>query len=251
MGVRGVVAAALAAIVSPCFAGPPYVIDDPEPVEPGHVEINLSSINTWSREGVYGTLPHLEVNYGAAENVQLSIFTPLVYDRPDSTGRTEYGYGDTQLSVKLRFIQEDKWFDGCPQVSIYPQVNIPTGDRGRLLGNGQAQVFLPLWLQKSWGEEHRQWTLYGGGGYEFNQGFGNKNFGIFGAVLQRQVTDNLALGFELFHITQQIIDTKPDTGFNVGAVYDFDEHWHLLVSAGRDIWGDNLFTSYTGIQFTY
>src|SRR5882724_10068903 len=45
--------------------GPPFATDDPEPVEYRHWEIYLASQYQHATDGAAGTLPHVEVNYGA------------------------------------------------------------------------------------------------------------------------------------------------------------------------------------------
>ena len=55
----------LVAILLPkAFAGPPYITDDPEPVEYRHWEIYLASLFFKQPDAWTGTGPHLEVNYG-------------------------------------------------------------------------------------------------------------------------------------------------------------------------------------------
>jgi hypothetical protein len=164
---------------------------------------------------------------------------------------TNYGYGDTELGVKYRFIQEDQLFKGCPQVATFPLVELPTGDQRLGLGNGRVQVYVPIWLQKSWGPDNRQWTLDGGGGYWFNHGKGNLDFGFLGILLQKQIADNLTIGGEVYHDTVSAAGQTAHTGVNVGAVYDFSDHWHGLLSVGRDIDGSWLMNSYAAIQLTY
>lgn len=48
-------------------------------------------------------------------------------------------------------------------------------------------------------------------------------------------TDSLAVGAELFHQTAMTINGEDSTGFNVGAVYDINEHNHLLASIGSGL----------------
>lgn len=86
----------------------------------------------------------------------------------------------------------------------------------RNLGGGHTRVFLPLWLQKSFGK----WTIFGGPGYWFNRGDGNRNFWYYGAAAQRQITDSLSVGLEIFYQTADTVDGKDQTGFNIGALYD-------------------------------
>lgn len=224
-------------------AGPPFVTDDPEPVDYQHWEFYLASQHTQTADGWAGTAPHFELNYGVITNMQLHLIAPLAYDAP-SDGSTHYGYGDTELGVKFRFLQEsDQW----PQAAIFPLLEIPTGSESAGLGSGHVQAFLPLWLQKSLGD----WTFYGGGGYGINPGAGNENWGFGGLVVQRQITKTVSLGGEIYHRTTMETDGRADTAFNIGTTIDFREYQHLLFSAGRSIDGPTDFQCYVAYQFTF
>src|SRR5471030_1909707 len=94
------------------YAGPPFFTDDPEPVEYKHWEVYLASQYLKTADARSGTAPHIEVNYGAYPNLQLHVIAPGTFDRP--SGRpAAYGYGDTELGAKYRFMQET---DHRPQV---------------------------------------------------------------------------------------------------------------------------------------
>jgi hypothetical protein len=235
-------------IAGPAVAGPPFRTDDPEPVELGHWEVYQFSTGTHVVGDTAGILPGLEVNYGAAPNLQLHVIAPMAFDAPSGLGM-RYGYGDTEIGVKYRFIQEDEkgW---RPMVGIFPLVEAPTGDAHKGLGTVHSLEFLPVWVQKSFGE----WTTYGGAGYWFNPGVGNRNYVFAGWLLQRQITKNFALGGELFHQTAATSPGKDSSGFNIGAIYDLDEHHHLLFSAGRGIENadsTNAFSYYVALQVTF
>jgi hypothetical protein len=208
-------------------AGPPFITDDPEPVELGHWEVYGFSAGAVGPRDVSGVGPAIEVNYGAAPNLQLHVIADLAFDDPAGRG-ARVGVGDTELGAKYRFITPgpDDWW---PQVGVFPLLEIPTGDAKRNLGAGYVQAFLPVWVQKNFGK----WTTYGGGGYWINPGPGNRDYWFTGWLLQRQVTDKLALGGEVFHQTASMVGRGETTGFNLGGVYDFTEHYHLLFSAGR------------------
>ena len=126
-------------------------------------------------------------------------------------------------------------------------VELPTGSQSRGLGNGNTQVFLPVWIQKSFGE----WTSYGGTGYWINPGSGNKNWWFTGLQIQRKFTDNLNIGAEIYHTTAKTEDDFPETRFNIGLVFDANEHHHILFSAGRSIKGTTFLQGYIGYQFTF
>jgi hypothetical protein len=235
---------AIGCVVGPwtARAGPPFVIDDPEPVDFQHWEINVASQSIETSGGWSGTAPHLDMNYGLVPDVQLSLFVPMDYSAP-SVGAAHYGYGDTELAVKYRFFES---VDNSVEVSIEPQVNFPTGRASEGLGNGHSQAFLPLWLQKCFDD----WTIYGGGGYGINSGPGNENWSLAGMVVQRQITKTFALGAEVYHLTPLVIGQRADTAFNVGTVIDFSERDHLLFSVGRSIDGPTDFQMYVAYQIT-
>lgn len=209
------------------WAGPPFETDDPEPVDLGHWEVYTFSAGAVGNHDATGLGPSLEVNYGAAPNLQLHLIATTAYDVPTQNAAA-FGIGDTELGAKYRVINpgKDDWY---PEVGIFPLVELPSGKASRNLGAGQVQVFLPVWLQKDLGK----WTTYGGGGYWINPGLGNRNYWFTGWLLQRQITKQLALGGEVFHQTANMVGRTGATGFNIGGQYDFSEHHHLLFSAGH------------------
>jgi hypothetical protein len=249
-------AASLAIFAGKAVAGPPFQTDDPEPVPYQHFEFYVFSVGTAVRNDTQGEAPAFEYNYGLVPNGQIHIIAPLTFDSPAGAA-SQYGLGDTELGFKYRFIDEDK--NGTrPMIGVYPLVELPTGNEARSLGAGYVRAYFPLWIQKSVGD----WTTYGGGGYWINQGDGtaNRDYWFFGWLLQRQVTKQLAIGGEVFHQTSTVAfgatnpaATRPTTGFNIGAVYDFDQHHHLLVSVGTGLQNapdTNLFSWYLGYQIT-
>jgi len=225
------------------LAGPPFWTDDPEPVEYKNWEIYVASLYQNNRGGVSSTAPHFEANYGIAPDFQLHVIAPMEYVKPAGLP-SHYGYGDTELGVKWRFFEneEAKFMAG-----IYPLLEIPTGDESKGLGNGDTQVFLPLWLQKAWGP----WQTYGGGGYWINPGDGHEDFWFFGWEVQREINKNLTLGAELFYETPRQTDDERHFGFNIGSIINITENHHILLSAGTDIIGPTDFYSYIAYQFTF
>ncbi len=227
----------------PTWAGPPFLTDDPQTVDFQHWEFYLASMDFRTRDGWSGDGPHVEINYGVVPNVQLHVIAPLAYDAPKD-GPSHYGYGDTELGVKFRFVQEAR---NLPMVGIFPLLEVPSGSAREGLGTGRVHALLPVWLQKTWGT----WTAYGGGGYGINPGPGLQNYGFVGMVLQKQVLKPLLVGVEVYHQTASEADGRGDTAFNVGTVYDFSEDHHLLFSAGRSINGPTNFQCYFAYQWTF
>ncbi len=224
-------------------AGPPYVTDDPEPVEYHHWEAYLASQSFHDKDGWTGTAPHVEANYGVVPNVQLHVIAPLAYSIPNA-GAHAYGYGDTELGVKYRFVQERTW---VPMIGTFPLLEVPSGSRSAGLGNGSTQVFLPVWLQKTMGA----WQTYAGLGVWIDLGDRDRHWWFFGWQAQRQVFKWLAVGAEIFHTTPQEHGAGGDSRFNIGAVIDLTDSHHVLLSAGRGFEGSNLFQAYIAYQLTF
>ncbi len=240
----GLVATAALGMLGTAHGGPPFVTDDPEPVDYQHWEFYVASMDSKYNGDWSGTLPHFELNYGVIPDVQLHLIVPLAYDIPPQGG-AHYGLGDVELGTKFRFVHET---NDLPQIAIFPLVELPTGSARDNLGNGHTQAFLPLWLQKSWGT----WTAYGGGGYGVNSLSGSQNWEFVGAVLQKQVLSNLAVGAEIYHQTEYQTDfPNVGTAFNLGAVIDLNDQNHLLISAGQSIDGPIGFQCYVAYQYTF
>ena len=209
------------------FAGPPFRTDDPIPVDYHHGEFYLFSTGTRDAEGTSGVGPAVEFNYGILHNTQLHLIAPMAYDTPRREN-SHFGYGDTEIGIKYCLVNET---DLLPAIGIFPLVEIPTGDRDKGLGNGKAQYFFPLWLQKDFGK----WTTYGGGGYWINPGSGNKNYWFSGVLLQYSFSDTFFLGGEIFYQTAHRVNGRDGSGFNLGGSVPLVGNFQLLFSAGRGL----------------
>ena len=231
------------ALAATAHAGPPFVTDDPEPVDFRHWEVYLATQQARNGDGWAGTAPHIEINYGVVPDVQLHLIAPFSYTRPVG-GPTTYGFGDMELGIKYRFIHET---DTRPMVGIFPLVELPTGNSAQGLGNGKAQFFLPVWFQKKFGD----WSTYVGGGYWFNPGNGNRNWWYAGWQVQRKITEPLALGAEIQYRTADVIGGHSSVALNAGGIWDLNPHTHILFSAGHTVAGRGEFQGYLALQFTF
>ncbi|BDG01644.1 hypothetical protein [Anaeromyxobacter oryzae] len=244
--VRAALASALVALVAapaPGRAGPPYVTDDPEPVDYRHWELYLASQWSRDRDGSFtGTAPHLEVNYGVLPEVQLHAIAPLAVARA-AGGPTEWGPGDLELGAKIRVLDETA---SRPQVGVFPLLELPTGSASRGLGTGEVQVFLPLWIQKSFGP----WTTYGGGGWWLTRGEGSRDHAALGWMVQREVADGVTPGIEVFHTAADTVGGTGETRVAAGLVVDLSSVHHLLASFGRTFGGGDALQAYVAWQIT-
>ncbi len=120
------------------------------PVDLGQYEFYTFSTGTHVSDETSGVLPAFELTDGLIPDGQVHVVAPVAFDRL-SGGSTQFGYSDTELGFKYRFIHEDEkgW---RPQVATFPLLEIPTGNEGRDLGTGHASAFFPIWVQKSFGK---------------------------------------------------------------------------------------------------
>lgn len=231
------------ALASALSAGPPFFTDDPVPVDLHRWEFYLASQHFITGDAASGTLPHLEVNYGAVENVQLHLIMPMAYAKTRGLP-FQYGPGDIELGVKFRFVGETS---SLPQIGTFPHLELPAGNQSRGLGSGVVQVFLPIWMQKSWGA----WTTYGGGGYWINPGPGNRNYWMLGWEVQRDLSKSITVGAEVISNSQRAVGETGETGFNLGALLSTGKGQILMFSGGRDFHGPNHFYAYVAYYWTW
>jgi hypothetical protein len=215
-------------VCTSAYAGFPFLTDDPAPVEYQHYEMNAGIQQTRTTDGTSGTLPFIELNYGVTSDVQLHISAPLESNLV-TFGPRQYGYGDTELGVKYRIAQETP---ELPMIAIYPTIELPTGNPNKGLGNGKTQLFLPIWFEKNWDT----WQSNIGGGYWINNAAATmKDHWFTGWQLQKDMSERLTLGAEIFYSTEQTVGQGNNSGFNIGGNYNFDAQNHLLFSIGKGI----------------
>ncbi len=211
-------------------AGPPFLTDDPEPVDYKHWEAYVFTQGELSHGGYAFEGPAYEMNYGALPDTQVHLIVPMTTVGGGGASAAS-GLGDTEVGIKYRFVHET---NGWPQIGIYPLVELPTGDASRSLGNGRTWLQLPLWAQKSWGP----WTTYGGGGAVLNSAPGQRDHPYGGWLVQRGFGKRLVLGGELFAEGRDMDDDKGFAALNFGGSYNVSGHFSLLFSAGHSVAGD-------------
>jgi hypothetical protein len=243
---------------TPAHAGPPFQTDDPDPVAFHHFEMYAFELSDGTGKNAGGTVLEVsgyEVNYGVVPNVQLHLVLPLTVNFAPANGPTNYGIGDTELGAKIRFIKETKQI---PEVGIFPFFELPSGSADKGLGVGATWYRMPLWIQKSWGPDDRQWTSYGGGGETVNSaaGYANgyKDFPFAGLLVQRQFNKKWTFGGELYGHGAEgpaATSTRAATMLDLGGIYEFHEGFDLLFAAGRSIYGQPETYTYLSLYWTW
>lgn len=226
--------------------GPPFLTDDPAPVDYGHYETYVFS--QWDNSPGNGSSvagPALEFNWGFQPNLMIHVVTP--FENATAPGMPNaFGFGDTELGIKYRFVQE---YAGRPQIGIFPMAEIATGDAGRNLGNGQTWYRLPLWMQKSYDDQ--KWTVDLGGGVALNHAPGQLNYGFGGVLLQRSLGPAFSLGAEIFTQGATSTGTPPTTFYNVGGYINPSRQFSILFSVGHSVAGESHAIGYAGLYYTF
>jgi hypothetical protein len=230
------------ALTATLRAGPPFLTDDPEPVDLNNWECYIFGQGDRTLDANSITGPAIEMNYGIAPNTQLHLIAPIANISSSGAGWTS-GYGDTEVGITYRFIDET---DSLPQVGIFPMAELATGDSGRGLGNGRTWYRLPLWIQKSWGP----WTSYGGGGVALNSAPGQRNSGFAGWLVQRSLGKYLTVGTEVFWQGTDAVSGLHSATTNIGGSVNFTEKFNLLFSVGHSISGERHIVWYLGLYWT-
>lgn len=227
------------------FAGPPFLTDDPEPVEYHHYEFYFFSMldkNNVAIEEPQLQYPAIEINWGLLSNCQLHLIVPYAWSLPNAAPAAN-GMGDIEVGIKYRFIQETS---NRPQVGIFPLFELPIGNADRGLGNGKLWMKLPIWLQKSWGE----WKTFGGVGYAVNSAIDMRNYLYGGWLVQKDFNEHLTLGIEIFSQGAVSTQSLSFTIANVGGYYNFTKNFSMLFSAGHSIAGEPHLEGYFALYWT-
>lgn len=224
-------------------AGPPFMTDDPQPVDDGHYEVYLFGTREASGAGNAVSAPAVEFNAGVLPNVQLHVVAPFANLWP-STGPFARGFGDMEFGAKYRFLQETPH---APQVGIFPMAELATGNAASGLGNGVTWYRLPLWAQKSAGP----WTFDGGGGWALNAAPGMRNYPFGGFLVQRELSGTVTLGAEVFTQGSSGLGGGAFTVYNVGGYYNPTPQFSVLFSVGHGFAGAQQATAYAGLYYTF
>jgi len=223
------------------WAGPPYLTDDPDPVEYGHLEAIPFYALDRAADGSQIQGPGADISYGIAPDMHLNLVPVFIHALPDS-GPSEYGAGDFHVGLKWRFLEET---EDRPEIAIYPAVNFPTGSAE--FSNGQASYVFPLWLEKNWGS----WSSYGGGGYGLNRAPGQHNYWFGGWQVQKQVNDRWNLGGEIFSQGRTADDAAGFTALNLGGSMKLSEGTSLVFTFGHSFAGASHRLAYLGVALEW
>jgi hypothetical protein len=161
----------------------------------------------------------VELNFGAAQDLQLTVGLPASYARDD--GGWQWGAGDLEVSAKYRFYHRED-----VSIAVFPGLALPTGSNG--MSAGKITALLPVWAQKNVGP----WSVFGGGGYAINPGSGNRNYLTGGVAVTRSYSERLMMGVEIDRQGADTVGGSGSTSLGMGMILDLEGPFRLLGSAG-------------------
>lgn len=225
--------------------GPPMLTDDPGTPGSGRWEINSAYIEQRTKEERTRSFPHVDVNYGLGDNVQLKYETGWVFvDIPASEGsRVKSGLDDSLLGLKWRFLDQER---ASVDMSVYPQLQLenPTGSVERGIADPGPNLFLPIEIGRDFGAL----KLVGEIGYQYFRTQQNEWIvGLLGAVA---VSDTLELLAEVRSFSEKFLN-RGDVIVNVGLRQALGSRSRLLASMGTGVTNvpqATSFIAYLGIQ---
>lgn len=205
-------------------AGPPFITDDPAPVDLHHFETFYFTAGSTTREG-FGGASGIDFNYGLARDLHINIAVPFEYDHP-KIGNAVSGVGNIELAAKYRFLHQESfgW-----DVAVYPRVILKSASDQ--VGDDHAAFFLPVWI----GRNGDNWSTYGGGGCVYNHGGDARDYCQMGWAVTRDLAPNLHVGAEVVHATADAKGGRASTALGAGLTYDLNDHYHLLAYAGPNL----------------
>ena len=225
--VKLIAAIAMALGATPALAGPPYLTDDPIPTDTGHWEIYGFS-NGEGRDSLLDADAGLDLNYGPVSGVQLTATLPLSFSH-DALEGWRSGTGDVELGVKYRFIHDEK--HGV-SAAMFPRAILPTSS---MADAERTRLLLPLWIGKDFDGGT---SLFGGGGYEFNPGAGNRSFWEAAVALTHDLSKTVSIGAELTWQQPDTVGATSQTRAGIGSIIKVSDHYALLFSGGPT-WTDH------------
>jgi hypothetical protein len=222
------------------------ITDDPGTPGNRKWEINLAVTFEHRPNETAFDAPGIDLNYGVAENIQLTLQGGPVLLKRGGRGVIG-GLGGTEAAVKWRFFDEDRsGFD----VSMFPRVifNLSQSSVRRGLADDGTRFQVPFQVAKAWGRFHAD--------AEFGpliSSVGSSEF-IYGVVGSVDLSKTTGLMAEV-HATSRANFSHDVVTANFGWRHQLNEHAIWIASLGHEVHsdaGDPLaFIGYCGVQLLF
>ena len=223
--------------------GPPMLTDDPNTPGSGAWEINFPYIAQLNRQQRLFSFPHIDVNYGLGDDIQLRYETGWLFADAPEVGGMKSGVDNSLLGLKWRFLDRER--SGL-DMSVYPQLQVENSSRSVARGIAEPgpNLFLPLEVSRDFGKA----KLVGEFGYQYFRTLENEwVVGLLGAL---EVSDALELLAEVRSVNTKLLN-RGDVVGNLGLRRAFSSRVKLLASVGTGLTNGpqtTTFMAYLGVQ---
>lgn len=217
--------------------------DDPGTPGSNAWEINIAYLEQRTQQERLRSLPHVDLNYGLGERVQLKYETGWSFLSTPESGGVKSGLDDSLLGVKWRFLDQER---SGVDMSVYPQLQLENSGSAVSQGIAEpgANLFLPIEIAHDFG----QIRLVGEIGYQYFHSQENEwVVGVLGAL---EASDKLELLAEVRSYSETFVN-RGDVIFNLGLRRSLGSKAKLLASAGTGLTngqGTTTFIAYLGVQ---
>jgi hypothetical protein len=163
--------------ISPALAARPLATDDAWTV--GKDKFQLETGFDFARQDNHDReiRPSLTVSYGLLERMDAGIGSACFFVRPKE-GENENGFGDTDLKLKYRLLDEKNW---TPAFAVTGKLKIPTASESKGLGSGKTDFGINTIVTKNLS---KKWVLHLNLGYTFIGEHGVNNEFNYSAAAQ-------------------------------------------------------------------
>jgi hypothetical protein len=232
------------------WAGPPYQLDDPDPIPYHWHEFYLWSGLSSSPGSVSTAGPAAEFNWSLIPNTMFHFIVPFGASIPKG-GPATFGLEDGEFGFQARLISET---DDRPMVGTFLMMELPWGNASQGLGAGRPSWKIPIYAKKTIG----RWSIDGGGGIDISSGVpGGRNYPFGGTIINYELSDSLTLGPELFAHGRQTADptlSRYAVDLDFGGYYTFDPNnpgFQLQFAYGHSVAGQAENYGYLALYWTW
>lgn len=240
----------IVALMIICFplgvlAGPPILTDDTGTPGPGKWEMNMGLTVEQRRDATLYNTPALDLNYGVGDRIQLNYSVSWIAQLASGEG-TKNGFGNSEVALKWRFLDEDK--NGMA-LSVYPRFifNNPGSSVDRGLVDKGTVFRLPFQMEKKIGMIIINPEI----GHDFRQEGGDE--WLYALALKYDEIKGLEALVEVFGTADNDFKKEKNV-FNIGIRKDLSENVSLHASVGRSLRqspDQPTLLSYVGLQMRF
>jgi hypothetical protein len=185
-----VVPSLLFLLSSSVFAARPLTTDDAGTVEKGKFQFETGFDFTRQDNHDREISPSLTISYGLLEKMDVGIGSGYLFVLPKE-GENENGFGDTELKLKYRLLDERGWM---PSFAVTGNLKIPTASESKGLGSGKTDFGINTIVTKNLS---KRWVIHLNFGYTFLGEHGVNNEFNYSAAAQFILSDKWALVGEI------------------------------------------------------